>query len=225
MAVMSLLAIGVLIFILPSSSTLPTFQRPPYTSSFSRILPPDTLRALHQNMTIPTGTIVMLVIIIVASSVFNSSSHAKMVANVDCPDRLHTVVEVLKGMGDGDTGIDKPGTPMTFHGWLSGCVPTSSAWKDHFNFTFNVPWPQPPPSTPKTFVFNNRNAMDPCLYSHLLRKHGQFLSFGRAPVPSHHMVLALTYSQTSLHHDITITHTVMSLQALYAQNSWILPPN
>ncbi|PBK94276.1 hypothetical protein ARMGADRAFT_1078974 [Armillaria gallica] len=91
-AVMSLLAIGILIFVPPSSSTLPAFQCPPYTSSFSRILPPDTLRALHQNTTVPTGTIVTLVIIIVASSIFDSSSCAKMVADVDCPDGLHTVV-------------------------------------------------------------------------------------------------------------------------------------
>ncbi|PBK86399.1 hypothetical protein ARMGADRAFT_1035573 [Armillaria gallica] len=110
-AVMLLLAVGILIFIPPSSSTSPAFQRPPSTSSFFRIVPPDTLRALHQNTTIPTGTIVTLVVIIVASSVFDSSSCIKMVADVDCPDRLHTVVrqfapmsmrEVLKGMGDGD---------------------------------------------------------------------------------------------------------------------------
>lgn len=89
---MLLLAVGILIFVPPSSSTSPAFQRPPSTSSFSRILPPDTLRALHQNTTVPTGTIVTLVVIIVASSVFDSSYRAKMVADVDCPDGLHTVV-------------------------------------------------------------------------------------------------------------------------------------
>ncbi|KAK0216595.1 hypothetical protein EDD85DRAFT_798389 [Armillaria nabsnona] len=62
------------------------------------LLPPDTLRVLHQSTTVPTNTIVMLVIIIVASFAFNSSSHAKIVADVDCLDRLHTVVEVLKGL-------------------------------------------------------------------------------------------------------------------------------
>ncbi|KAK0218432.1 hypothetical protein EDD85DRAFT_942302 [Armillaria nabsnona] len=95
---MSPLAIGVLIFVLPSSLTSPAFQHPPSTSSFSRILPPDTLRALHQNTTVPTAPL------------SHCSSRAKMVADVDCPDGLHTVVrqfapmsmrEVLKGMGDG----------------------------------------------------------------------------------------------------------------------------
>ncbi len=82
---MLLLAIGVLIFVPPSSSTLPTFQHPPSTFSFSRILPPNILRALHQNTTVPTGTIVTLVVIIVASSIFDSSSRAKMVADARSP--------------------------------------------------------------------------------------------------------------------------------------------
>ncbi|KAK0224673.1 hypothetical protein EDD85DRAFT_795716 [Armillaria nabsnona] len=94
---LSLLAVGILIFVPPSSSTLPAFQHPLSTSSFSSILLSDTLRALHQSMTVPTSTVIVLVIIVVASSAFNSSSHAKMVANVNCLDGLHTVV-VLKGL-------------------------------------------------------------------------------------------------------------------------------
>ncbi len=43
-------------------------------------------------MTVPAGTVIALVVIVVASSAFDSSSRAKMVADVDCPDGLHTVV-------------------------------------------------------------------------------------------------------------------------------------
>ncbi len=64
--------------------------------SFSKILPLDTPRALHQSMTIPAYsivvTIVMLVVIIVASSISNSSSCTEMVADIESPDVLYTLV-------------------------------------------------------------------------------------------------------------------------------------
>ncbi len=49
--------------------------------------------------------------------------------------------------------------------------------------------------------------MDPCLHPHLLREHGQFLPWRKGPVPSRRMVPSFAYSQTLLHHDITIAHT------------------
>ncbi|KAK0232097.1 hypothetical protein EDD85DRAFT_955953 [Armillaria nabsnona] len=74
--------------------------------------------------------------------------------------------------------------PSKVHpGWISGCAPASPAWKEPIDFTFNVPWPPPPPYVPKTFVFDHRKAMDPCLHPHLLREHGQFLPWGKGPDP------------------------------------------
>ncbi|SJL16212.1 uncharacterized protein ARMOST_19731 [Armillaria ostoyae] len=102
--------------------------------------------------------------------------------------------------------VDKPVVPIKYDGWISGCAPTSPAWNDPIDFTFNVPWPPPPPNAPRTFVFNHRKAMDPCLHPHLLREHGQFLPWGKGPFPSRHMVPSFAYSQTLLHHDITIAH-------------------
>ncbi|KAK0482416.1 glycosyltransferase family 90 protein [Armillaria novae-zelandiae] len=102
--------------------------------------------------------------------------------------------------------VDQPVVPIKNHGWISGCAPTSPAWKDPIDFTFNVSWPSPPPDAPKTFVFNHRKTMDPCLHPHLLREHGQFLPWRKGPLPSRRMVPSFAYSQTLLHHDITIAH-------------------
>ncbi len=92
----SLFVVGVPTFIPPLSSMSPALQRPPFTFSFSSVLPPDSSRALHQTTTVPACptviAIVMLVIIVVANSTFNSSSYAEMVANIQCPDALHTLV-------------------------------------------------------------------------------------------------------------------------------------
>ncbi|KAG7440347.1 uncharacterized protein BT62DRAFT_1080961 [Guyanagaster necrorhizus] len=110
--------------------------------------------------------------------------------------------------------VEHPVVPIKYHGWISGCDPTSPAWKDPIDFNFNVSWPPPPPDAPKTFVFDHRKTMDPCLHPHLLREHGQFLPWGKGPVPSHRMFPSFAYSQTLLHHDITIAHMVSWLGEL-----------
>ncbi|KAK0449629.1 glycosyl transferase family 90-domain-containing protein [Desarmillaria tabescens] len=102
--------------------------------------------------------------------------------------------------------VDNPVVPIKYDGWISGCDPTSLARRDPIDFTFNVSWPLPPPDSPKTFIFDHRKAMDPCLHPHILREHGQFLPFGKGPIPSRHMLPSFAYSQTLLHHDITIAH-------------------
>ncbi|SJL16213.1 uncharacterized protein ARMOST_19732 [Armillaria ostoyae] len=110
--------------------------------------------------------------------------------------------------------VDHPVVPIRDHGWISGCAPTSPAWKDPIDFTFNASWPPPPPNAPKTFVFDHRKSMDPCLHPHLLREHGQFLPWGKGSVPSRRMVPSFAWSQTLLHHDITIAHTASWLGEL-----------
>ncbi|KAK0215637.1 glycosyltransferase family 90 protein [Armillaria fumosa] len=120
-----------------------------------------------------------------------------------------------------DIDVDHPVFPIKDHGWISGCAPTSPAWKDPINFTFNVSWPSPPPNAPKIFVFNHRKAMDPCLHSRLLREHGQFLPWRKGPTPSRCMVPSFAYSQTLLHHDITIAHMVSWLGGL--PNEEVIP--
>ncbi|KAK0238223.1 hypothetical protein EDD85DRAFT_790264 [Armillaria nabsnona] len=86
----------VTIFIPPSSSTSPALQCPPFTFPFSSMLPPDSPRAPHQTTTITACpaivAVIVLVVIVMANSTFNSSSHAEMVTNVQCPDALHTLV-------------------------------------------------------------------------------------------------------------------------------------
>ncbi|KAK0432531.1 hypothetical protein EV421DRAFT_1742274 [Armillaria borealis] len=60
------LAIGIPIFIPPSSSTSPALQRLPSKLSCPTILPLDLPRALHQSMTTPIPPIVIIVILLVA---------------------------------------------------------------------------------------------------------------------------------------------------------------
>ncbi|PBK83471.1 hypothetical protein ARMGADRAFT_1089324 [Armillaria gallica] len=43
--------------------------------------------------------------------------------------------------------IDKPVVPIKEYGWIA---PSSPAWKDLIDFTFNVSWPPPPPNAPNT---------------------------------------------------------------------------
>ncbi len=51
----------------------------------------------------------------------------------------HSFTFIFQANSVTEIDIDKPGVPIKFNRWISGCVPTLPAWKDHFDFTFNVP--------------------------------------------------------------------------------------
>ncbi|TFK68079.1 hypothetical protein BDN72DRAFT_798290 [Pluteus cervinus] len=90
--------------------------------------------------------------------------------------------------------------PVKLDGWISACSPTSPAWQRPINH--EAP-PRPlPPTSPKTFIYNHRSAMDPCLHPDHLLLHGQFLSHHKGPVPHRRMVPQFSYCPTMLHHDI-----------------------
>ncbi len=97
--------VGVLIFVPLSSSMSPVLQCPLFRLSFSKILPLDIPRALHQSMTIPAYpviiAIVVLVVIVVASSVSDGSFCAEIVANIESLNILHTLM-VHRSHGQGD---------------------------------------------------------------------------------------------------------------------------
>ncbi|KAG6828633.1 hypothetical protein H0H92_007225 [Tricholoma furcatifolium] len=80
------------------------------------------------------------------------------------------------------------------HGWLSGCSPSSPGrlgpTEEHSEQT-------------KTFIFDHRKAMDPCLHPYLLDSIGDFLSQDH-PGPSHMMLPRFAYCATMMHHDIQI---------------------
>lgn len=83
------------------------------------------------------------------------------------------------------------------HGWISACDPLSPAWRDP------IKWDAaPPPRTKKTFIYNHREAMDPCQHPDLLVNHGQFLSHHIGPVPHRVLIPQFSYCPTLLHHDI-----------------------
>lgn len=96
------------------------------------------------------------------------------------------------------TVIDINNPPeIKLHGWISACDPMSAAWKDP------IDWDSPPPpQANKTFIYNHREAMDPCQHPSLLRLHGQYLSHNAGPVPHRTMIPQFSYCSTLLHHDI-----------------------
>ncbi|KAG6890054.1 hypothetical protein C0995_012512 [Termitomyces sp. Mi166 len=79
------------------------------------------------------------------------------------------------------------------HGWLSGCSPTSPAHQKSSEER----------SEQKTFIYDHRKAMDPCLHPHLLENIGEFLVHEH-PSPSHKMLPRFAYCATLMHHDIQI---------------------
>ena len=93
--------------------------------------------------------------------------------------------------------------PTKYHGWISGCDPLSPAWSNPIDFTA-------PPAAPQTksFIFDHRKAMDPCQHPTILRSHGQFLPWGRGPIPNEHLTPSFAYSPSMMHQDITLAHTV-----------------
>lgn len=56
----------------------------------------------------------------------------------------------------------------------------------------------------KTFIYDHRLSMDPCLHPSHLLSHGQFLSHGTGPVPLRELVPQFGYSPTPLHDDIMV---------------------
>ncbi|GLB40974.1 putative lipopolysaccharide-modifying enzyme [Lyophyllum shimeji] len=79
-------------------------------------------------------------------------------------------------------------------GWLSGCSPSSPARQGKTT--------KPPPPT-KTFIFDHRKAMEPCLHPYLFDSIGEFLVHDR-PGTSDMMLSRFAYCATAMHHDIQI---------------------
>ncbi|KAG6820335.1 hypothetical protein H0H93_001995 [Arthromyces matolae] len=79
------------------------------------------------------------------------------------------------------------------HGWFSGCSPTSPARQQQ----------QEEPSERKSFIYDHRKAMDPCLHPHLIDEIGEFLIHDH-PGPSHRMLPRFAWCATTMHHDILI---------------------
>lgn len=88
---------------------------------------------------------------------------------------------------------------MTSHGWISACPPTSLARR----IPINLDIPLAPP-TRKTFIYDHRLAMDPCIHPGHFYHHGQFLSHNNGPRPQSVMIPEFSYSSTTLHHNIRI---------------------
>jgi hypothetical protein len=89
--------------------------------------------------------------------------------------------------------------PIHHLGWRSACDPESPARL----IDFDLDGPQPP-KPKKTFIYNHRQSMDPCLHPHLFWVHGQFLSHHNGPDPYATMIPEFSSCTTTLHHNIRI---------------------
>ncbi|KAF7312543.1 SPX domain-containing protein [Mycena indigotica] len=117
--------------------------------------------------------------------------------------------------------IDIAKPPSEKHGWLSACPPFSPARLDSLPLPFdelhpNTGLPSIPGQTStifdidrfdkdprvKTFVYNHRLAMDPCLHPSHFYTHGAYLPHGTGPGPYRRLIPQFSYSTTPLHSDI-----------------------
>jgi len=95
-----------------------------------------------------------------------------------------------------DIDIASP-PPVKLDGWIAACSPTSPARQNPIDMDH-----PPPPRLKKTFIYDHRLSMEPCLHQTHLIQHGQFLSHNKGPVPHRIMIPQFSYSPTLLHHDI-----------------------
>jgi len=87
-------------------------------------------------------------------------------------------------------------------GWVAACPPSSPARSAPINLA------EPPSrSSNKTFIWDHRLSMDPCLHPELFYRHGQFLSHWLGPTPQREMVPLFSFCSTTVHHDIRVPST------------------
>ncbi|KAJ3575469.1 hypothetical protein NP233_g1084 [Leucocoprinus birnbaumii] len=120
----------------------------------------------------------------------------------DGPNRLsdwgvkHATLEAAAAK----THIEREALPkVTTTGWISACPPNSLARR----IPINLDKP-PPPSSKKTFIYDHKKTMDPCINPDLFYHHGQFLSHNNGPGPQTEMIPEFSYCSTTLHHNIRI---------------------
>ncbi|KAF5354282.1 hypothetical protein D9756_007151 [Leucocoprinus leucothites] len=120
----------------------------------------------------------------------------------DGPNRLSDwgVKQATLEAAAAKTHIEREALPkVTSSGWISACPPNSLARR----IPINLDRPPPPP-TKKTFIYDHKKTMDPCIHPDHFHHHGQFLSHNSGPGPQHAMVPEFSYCATTLHHNIRI---------------------
>lgn len=98
-------------------------------------------------------------------------------------------------------------------GWMSACSASSPARRKPLNL--DKPPPRP---TRKTFIYDHRLSMDPCLHPGHFHHHGQFLSHGIGPTPQHIMFPEFSYCSTTIHHNIRIPTPYGWVQDIYPRS-------
>ena len=101
------------------------------------------------------------------------------------------------------TVIDIKNPPeVKLDGWISGCSPRSPARNQDIHWG-GAPNTAPASTRVKSFIYDHRASMDPCLHPSHFLLHGQFISHKQGPIPHRFMVPQFSYGPTMMHHDIT----------------------
>lgn len=121
---------------------------------------------------------------------------------------------------DLDIDSSQPIEPKPYHGWIAACHPKSPARREPPNWS--LPPPLVPPPHAKSFIFDHREAMDPCQHPSIMRQHGQFLSHKEGPVPQRSLIPQFSYGPTLLHDDIVsaVPHGWVSDLSLEDDPEW-----
>jgi hypothetical protein len=111
--------------------------------------------------------------------------------------------------------IERAALPKTNSmGWISACPPTSPARQK----PINLDMPPPHPSK-KTFIYDHRLSMDPCLHPEHFHHHGQFLSHNMGPSPQHALIPEFAYCSTTIHHNIRIPNPYGWVEDIYPRSN------
>jgi len=139
----------------------------------------------------------------------------------DNPNRLNDygVLSTALQAASAKKSIPKSELPPTQHElhWLSACSPDSPARQMP---KFNLDEPAPRPAPGKTFIYNHKMTMDPCLHPQLLWQHGQFLSHHYGPRPQTHPVPEFSLCSTTLHGDIRYPSSYMWVDDVQDDPEW-----
>ncbi|KAG8905165.1 Glycosyltransferase Family 90 domain containing protein [Tulasnella sp. 403] len=88
----------------------------------------------------------------------------------------------------------------TVHGWASACPPSSPIHTQNPNTPINLA--SLAAQTPKSFVYNHVESMNPCSHPSLVHLNGFLQGYDAGPTPSPNLRPSFAHSKTTLHADI-----------------------
>ncbi|CAK5262218.1 unnamed protein product [Mycena citricolor] len=121
----------------------------------------------------------------------------------DGPNRMsdYRVLQTALKAASESRYVSRNGFPSIYHsGWKAACSPDAPAAREDIDLDGELP----EKSAGKSFVWDHRLTMDPCLHPRHFYQHGQFLSHGKGPTPQKEVIPEFSHCTSTLHHNIRI---------------------